>query len=57
MTEELKRQGDPRVTGNGDVFDRYLYASEATRDFYNRYMRGELSRRSAGWVDSTDFEK
>ena len=57
MTEELKRQGDPRITGNGDIFDSYLYASEATRDFYNRYMRGELSRRSAGWADSTDFEK
>lgn len=56
MTEELKKQGDPRQTGNGDIFDEYLYASEATRDFYNRYMRGELSRRSAGWIDSTDFD-
>jgi len=56
LMEELNRQGDPRVLGNGDVFDRYPYASEATRDFYNRYLRGELSRRSAEWIDSTDFE-
>ena len=57
MTEELKRQGDPRIIGNGDIFDRYPYASEATRDLYNRFMKRELSRRSAGWADSTDFEK
>ncbi len=57
LMEELRRQGDPRLVGKGDVFDRYPYASDATRDFYNRYMRGELSRRAAGWIDSTDFEK
>jgi len=39
------------------VFDNYIYAEERTRDFYNRYMKGELSAESAGWVDSTDFEK
>ena len=32
------------------------YAQKATKDFYNRFMKGELSRKSAGWVDSTDFE-
>ena len=56
LLRELRRQGDPRITGNGDIFDRYPYASDDTRDFYNRYMKGELSRKSAGWVDSTDFE-
>ena len=56
LLSELREQYDPRILGNGDTFDKYPYASEAIRDFYNRYKRGELSRKSAGWVDSTDFE-
>ncbi len=56
MEKELLEQGDPRTTGNGDLFDKYPYSEEKGRDFYNRFMRGEISRKSAGWVDSTDFE-
>lgn len=57
LEEELKRQKDPRILGNGDIFDHYIYAEERTRDFYNRFMKGELSKVSAGWADSTDFEE
>lgn len=57
MLENLREQEDPRVLGNGDIFDKYPYSSETVRNFYNRYMKGEISRRSAGWVDSTDFEE
>ena len=57
LETELTRQNDPRILGNGDVFDRYIYAEERTRDFYNRFMKGELSKVSAGWADSTDFEE
>ena len=53
---ELLEQDDPRAYGNGDIFDKYPYAQEATKDFYNRYMKGEVTRKAAGWVDSTDFE-
>jgi len=53
---ELLGQDDPRMYGNGDIFDKYPYAQEATKDFYNRYIKGEISRNAAGWVDSTDFE-
>jgi len=56
LVHELKEQGDPRVSGQGDVFDRYMYAEKKTRDFYNRYLKGEVHRKDAGWVDSTDFE-
>jgi len=56
MEKELLEQGDPRMLGNGDLFDKYPYAEEKSRDFYNRFMKGELSSTSAGWVDSTDFE-
>jgi hypothetical protein len=55
MEAELKKQGDPRMFGKGAEFDRMPHASEATRDFYNRFMKGEKLR--AGWVRPTDFEK
>jgi N-sulfoglucosamine sulfohydrolase len=55
MTAELKAQGDPRMFGRGDIFDRYPIANEAVRNFYERFMRGENP--SAGWVNETDFEK
>jgi len=57
MFDELRNQNDPRVTGNGDIFDDYPYADNSTKDFYNRYMKGMIHRKSAGWVDSTDFEE
>ena len=56
LLSELREQDDPRVIGTGEVFDKYVYADEASRDFYNRYTRGEIFRKKAGWVDSTDFE-
>ncbi|MDH5602463.1 MAG: sulfatase [Cyclobacteriaceae bacterium] len=55
MMEKLHEQEDPRVNGQGHLFDEYLYADEKTYDFYNRYMSGEQLK--AGWVEPTDFEK
>ena len=51
----LEAQGDPRVAGQGTIFDDYIYADEGTRDFYRRYMSGE--EMNAGWVNETDFEE
>ncbi|HUX94286.1 MAG TPA: sulfatase [Bacteroidales bacterium] len=56
LIDELISQEDPRIKGNGDVFDQYPYADSRTKDFYNRFKKGELHRKDAGWVDSTDFE-
>lgn len=53
MESELKAQGDPRMAGNGRVFDEYPATNGA--GFYERFMRGE--KVSAGWVTPTDFEK
>ena len=53
---DLLNQGDPRAYGNGEVFDNYPYADESVRNFYNRYMNGELTKESAGWVAPSDFE-
>ena len=55
LIEELKAEGDPRMFGEGDEFDKYPYADEAHRDFYNRMMKGE--ELNAGWVNPTDFER
>jgi len=52
---ELKAQGDPRMLGEGDIFDRYPYANESQAGFYERFMRGEAVK--AGWVSESDFER
>jgi hypothetical protein len=54
LYSELHAEEDPRILGRGDIFDKYVYADEKTRDFYNRYMSGEPVH--AGWVEDTDFE-
>jgi N-sulfoglucosamine sulfohydrolase len=53
---ELLQQDDPRMYNNGDIFDSYPYAQEKMRNFYEKYMEGELKKSDAGWVDTTDFE-
>jgi N-sulfoglucosamine sulfohydrolase len=53
LESELKSQGDPRMAGNGRVFDEYPATNGA--GFYEKLMRGE--KVSAGWVSPTDFEK
>lgn len=55
LFQELKEQGDPRMFGNGHIFDGYEYAGHNSRNFYERYMRGEDIK--AGWVNESDFEK
>ena len=55
MVEKLKAQGDPRMFGRGDVFDQYPIAQEGSRNFYERYLRGEKPK--AGWVSDSDWEK
>ncbi len=54
MVQELSAQNDPRMFGNGGVFDTYQYSYEQDRDFYNRFKRGEEVK--AGWVYESDFE-
>ena len=41
LFDELKQQGDPRLLGNGHIYDEYPYANTAKRGFYDRVMRGE----------------
>ncbi len=55
MESELTKQGDPRMFGNGDIFDNYKYGNPRVRDFYNRYMKGEDI--ATPWVRKSDYEK
>lgn len=56
MTARLEEQGDPRMFGEGYRFDEYPIHTDATRNFYERFLKGELDRSKAGWVDPGDFE-
>lgn len=53
----LERQRDPRVTGNGDIFDSYPFNEQVDYFFYERYMAGEAdSLQTLTWVNGSDFE-
>lgn len=54
LVQTLTEQQDPRIEGNGDIFDQYPYMGKQT-NFYERYMNGE--KFDTGWVNDTDFEK
>jgi arylsulfatase A-like enzyme len=51
----LRAQRDPRMFGQGGVFEAEPFAQPAQRHFYERYLKGEKIR--AGWVNDSDFEK
>lgn len=53
LESELKKQNDPRMFGNGAVFDNYK--PDRNANFYERYMNGEKVK--SGWINNTDFEK
>ena len=50
---DLEAQKDPRMAGQGAVFDRYRHMQAG--GFYEKFMKGENP--TAGWVEKTDFEK
>ncbi|GAA5225305.1 sulfatase [Membranihabitans marinus] len=54
MEKELKQEKDPRILGNGDIFDHYPYSQSATRNFYSRFMNGEDIK--ANWINQTDID-
>lgn len=53
LLSELKKQKDPRVLGNGDIFDSYMYMGKE-KDVWNRMKKGE--KINFGFVNETDFE-
>jgi N-sulfoglucosamine sulfohydrolase len=55
LFSELKTQNDPRMAGQGHLFDDYPYANERERGFYDQYLKGRMPQ--AGWVNPSDYEK
>lgn len=50
----LTEQADPRMAGNGAIFDQYPYADTSGANFYERYHAGEPL--NWGWVNDSDFQ-
>ena len=50
----LKDQEDPRVLGQGHIFDEYPYADPKSVGFYERVMAGETL--NAGWINPSDVQ-
>ena len=57
MEKELTEQGDPRMRGEGDIFDRYPFFKPAFQDFYERYFRGEVNPEENKTFLMSDYEK
>ncbi len=53
METELKAQGDLRMLGRGEEYEKYPYADPSGKDFYERYTSGE--EMNTGWVNKSDF--
>ena len=53
---QLRATGDPRVCGDGDIFDTYPFFQPTSLDFYERYMRGEATSEQTDWVNPSDYE-
>ena len=57
MEQMLREQKDPRMFGNGDIFNSYGYSEERGWNYYERFMAGEFTIDDTGWVNPGDQEK
>ena len=53
METGLRQHGDPRMSCNGGVFEKYPFVGD-WNNFYEKYMSGEKMR--TGWVIPSDYE-
>jgi N-sulfoglucosamine sulfohydrolase len=56
MEKMLKEQKDPRMFGNGDIFNSYGYSESKGWNYYERFMSGEFTIENTGWVNPDDRE-
>jgi hypothetical protein len=57
MEKMLKEQKDPRMFGNGDIFNSYKFSEEKGNNYYDRFMKGDFNIHDTGWVNPGDCEK
>lgn len=55
LFDKLTEQRDPRVLGQGDIFDHYKYANPKSANFYERYLNKDTTLHH-GWINDTDFQ-
>ncbi|MCM8536715.1 MAG: sulfatase [Lentisphaeraceae bacterium] len=55
MYKKLKLQGDPRMNGNGQIFDTYPVIKG--RNFHEGFLNGKYTKKNTGWVNPTDYEE
>jgi N-sulfoglucosamine sulfohydrolase len=55
LVRELKQQKDPRMFGQGNIFDEYTYSDDVWRGFYEKKQAGD--KRVPGWINKTDFDE
>ena len=55
----LRKQKDPRITGDGDIFDRYPYNEAQNWNFYEKVVSGEIERpwEITTWINPTDYDE
>jgi arylsulfatase A-like enzyme len=55
---QLRRQNDPRMSDNGDIFDRYPFHQKQAWNFWERVVLGEITEpwEQTGWVNPSDYE-
>lgn len=51
---KLKQQGDPRMAGQGAIFDEYKHANPGNVGFYEKVMSGQPIK--TPWITPTDIE-
>ena len=56
LVSRLKAQGDPRMEGNGDIFDSYPFFQPKFQDFYERYLRGGVEPSDNKTFLMSDYE-
>ncbi len=54
LYSELTKEEDPRIIADGSVFETYPYADEAYRNFYHRFLAGEVE--VGPWLNPTDVQ-
>ncbi len=59
MIAKLKEQRDPRMFGEGEIYDNYPFMRESSWNIYERVVDGSLAEpwNQTGWIQPTDYEQ
>lgn len=55
MVQKLAHQQDPRIVGDGDIFDHYKIFPAKYMDYYEHVVNGEVTPK-LHWLNDTDYQ-